>query len=202
MVDLGLFNYIKNALSQGKSKDEIKEMLSHGKVPPAEVESAIRDVEQDNVPMAIYQSPAMKLDATVVPIIHPKVRPLFITLLCGYYLITWLMVIVTLIISLVLFAITDTLSTSVAISYFTNMKLETMIALAYFIFSVIAISGFWDMKRWAVFLYFIIVGGMLTYEFMTYALTVDKAIILTVTYFVPVLTVLTGFRYLKRMSWV
>lgn len=201
MTDLGLYNFIKNSLAQGKSKEEISSILAKGNWNQADIDEAFMSVASNISPVSINQSdPApitvqsQKIERTIII----SERPAIITALCGYFFVMW----VQTYIGYFRYGnyIFDMLGSIFKPGVLNSQTITYLISgVAVFV----GVIGYWFMKKWAVYLYTL---GIVIYFYLTFSqinlryFNSDYAFMIFLMVWLPVVMITVGFGYLKRMS--
>lgn len=206
MVDIGLYNFVKKAVEDGKSRDTIQATLLHAGWKEEEISQAIDHVEKK-------APPSVASPATVVPGIDPLhdtrlaeeskyskylgQRPTLITVLCGYYFITWLLFIVNFIVFQVgLYIHAQSVSWS-----FNVHNWEQGMNLAIAAIFVIGVLGYWSMKKWGVYLYVCAAAGAAAFVLLKISTFTNDVILSLVTLAViPLVMIIAGLRYYPYMG--
>ncbi|MES2437397.1 MAG: hypothetical protein V4519_05305 [Patescibacteria group bacterium] len=197
MVDLGLYNFIKNAKAQGKSKEEIFETLSKGGSNQELISEAYTAVETNKEPEVSKRTDAYGMPVTAIRKFFTADRPTLITAICGYYFITWLLLILQQVILYVMYSGMG----GVSFAQYLTLNVVTIMMLAAFI----GVVGIWFMKRVGLYLYTISQIGSIVYigaQYMESGISFfDPQLLWGVSfaYLVPIVLIVVGFRYFKRM---
>jgi hypothetical protein len=205
MVDLGLYNFIKNALKDGKSKDEIKTSVAKGGWKEADILEAFEDVEhnrQPSIPASPSYVPA-HVEAPTASVVHA--RPEFVTILCGYYFVAWSLAALTFLIQ---FILNPNRPNIFEFFHRINVTTDMLPSVVLILGSFIGILGYWTMERWGVFVFTLTNVTALIYillinkEELASSFFINNPIVLntTIGYIIPAIVIVTGFCYWFRMK--
>lgn len=118
-------------------------------------------------------------------------RPTIITVLCGYFFISWILSILNTV------GILTSLPGNATFSFnLTGFSVQGWISMIFSLLYVVSIFGYWLMKKWSVYLYAILVVLLIIFGLFT---------IKTVNFFfftsliLPAVVIWTGFKNLDRM---
>jgi hypothetical protein len=131
-------------------------------------------------------------------------RPDIITALCGYFFVTWAMLLVRVIVIVATnFSVVKTIPAKQLLAAFGLGATSDIVFLA---LSIVAVVGLWSMKKWGVYLYALTILGFIVYT-VVMGLRADVPFQWTdfvagiiIGFIVPIVTVAFGFKYLKRMA--
>ncbi|MEI6553938.1 MAG: hypothetical protein WCO09_05215 [bacterium] len=192
MVDLGLFNFIKNATVQGKSKEEILNTLSSSDFKQSDIDQAYLDVQNNNIP--VVNKIEVHSPAAVVISSHADSRPTVITALCGYYFISWTL---QLMYMLVLAA---SLSQNSKVNFGTSLGINSLPSFIFTIAIAISMFGYWGMKKWGVHLFTVTELVSLVYIFSNlHGFNLSVMVSLIVSLLLPIFVIYNGYKYLDLM---
>jgi hypothetical protein len=191
MVDLGLFNFIKNAVAQGKSKGEIDKALSGGGWDQASIDTAYTDVANNNSPVTSQTSASASSTVASRAFAIGGNRPTIITVLCGYYFVSFILSLINFIPAMV------SLAKVPGVNYSSLLNIGLLFSLAIFV----AMLGYWGMKKWGVYLYVVAEASVVAYLFVKIP-SFSGAVLLSliVGLILPVFVVYTGLKNFDRMS--
>jgi hypothetical protein len=119
------------------------------------------------------------------------VRPTTITVLCGYFFISWILSILNTVGILTLLPGNATFSFNL-----TGFSVQGWISMIFSLLYVVSIFGYWLMKKWSVYLYAILIVLLIIFGLFT---------IKTVNFFfftsliLPAVVIWTGFKHLDIM---
>ncbi|MBU6214618.1 hypothetical protein KGM48_02125 [Patescibacteria group bacterium] len=192
MVDLGLFNFVKRAVSEGQSKENIAATLAKGGWTPANIDEAYTAVINNTPPARERRGEegVVLLPAEPAKITDREFRPAVVSALCGFYSINFILIVLDLAFKSLSgkfpLSIDAALSPSVAIS----------------IISVLGIFGYWKMKRWGVLVFTLnTVALILSIAFQVQNLTLLPIVsLVTQDLLLPLFTVYIGFEYFEEMT--
>jgi len=192
MVDLGLFNFVKNAIAEGKSKDEIKIELAKGGWDETAMEAAFTAVESNTPPRAMSTrkttpEPTIIVPEAEIPVEH---RPALITALCGYYFISFLLSVISV----------SILSLSGKLPFSVDSTNVPSISIA--LISFLSVYGYWTMRRWGVMLFTLNTVALMLYlstqlqgsAYFPFVATLIQSLLL------PFVVVYIGFTYFEEMT--
>ena len=139
MADIGLINFIKNALANGQTKEVINETLLKNNWQQPAIDEAFAAVANPVMQSAQIHtqsvSPASFRNATI----SEQDRPTMIIALCGYYFISLILSFI----NVVELMLTNSLKI--------NFNLYGTVG------EIISFVGIWYMRKWGAYLYFLIV---------------------------------------------
>ena len=192
MTDLGLYNFIKNELAKGRTKDDIVAQLVQSGNKPDVVEETYTAVSNGvaPVPVSLKQSSPIALAART----YGGERPQAITIAC--VLLTVVLVFVLVQLMLVSGLVAMILSTGGKTTLATLIALGRVgllsIVLQLLLFAVI--YGYWMMRRWGVYLY-------MTVFLLGLVLSAGSPMrLLNLGTLVAVIVIWIGFSHLEEMS--
>ncbi len=190
MVDLGLFNFVKNALAEGKSKDEIKIALAKGGWKETDMEEAYTAVKNDASPTVVSRkngSERTTLVSTAAAV--EEHRPTIIIALCGYFFVTFILTVL----HLAILSLSGELPLSI--------EMESLPSIVIVITGFVSMVGYWNMKRWGVMLYTLnTVGLMLYLSLQLQGITIFPLIsTLLQSLLIPLATIYIGFASFEEM---
>ncbi len=193
MTDLGLFNFIKNAITQGKSKEEINSILFKAGLNQTDINQIYTDIQNNNVPVinTTGENPTRMSRAST----FSSSRPTLITVLCGYFFVSWILSLINWLVFIIsLSQITDaSITPSFSLSSLPNLLISLGI--------LIAIFGYWNMKKWGVYLYIASQIALIIYLFINIHNPSGAAIVsIIIGLLLPITTIGTGLKYLEQMS--
>lgn len=191
MVDLGVYNFIKNAIAEGKSKDEIKATLAKGGWSDADMEEAYTAVENNTPPTIGKRTEAKReiLISKADPLeIH---RPTLITMLCGYFFVSTALAAL----SLGLLSLFGKLPLSVILTA------DNAPGIILSFFTIVSMIGYWRMERWGVMLYTLTTVALvlITLSHLDGLKPLEIVGLLVPTFALPFVSVYIGFAYLDQM---
>ncbi|MCC2630795.1 MAG: hypothetical protein K0S38_604 [Candidatus Paceibacter sp.] len=194
MSDLGIYNFIKKCVEEGKSKDTIVASLIHGGTSKEVIDLTYDDVINNRPPVQHTPTP----DPVLARLYLPFSRPNLITVLCGYYFVSWAIAIVGVFYTLLTAMLLNSNPASfVPVSY----TLSSLIYIAIMTCYVISVWGYWFMKRWGVFLFFLTSVGQVAYLLYPYnSITQPMLLALILPMFVPFVMIIAGGSYFNRMT--
>ena len=123
---------------------------------------------------------------------EPGNRPTFITVLCGYFFISWILTLINIIVVLTSFQQNQTLSFS-----FTGFPAQGWLGIILSLIYIISIFGYWLMKKWGVYLFAVLVVLLVVINFFTVK-TINFSFIAALI--LPIVVIWAGFKYLDRMA--
>lgn len=122
-------------------------------------------------------------------------RPVIITALCGYCFISWILSLINLMVLAV--TLSQSSSASFSPSFSTTSVPGFVISLA----AIIAVFGYWGMKKWGVYLYTISEVALVVYLLAnSHGFNETVAFSLIIGLLLPIVVIYTGFKYLAYMS--
>jgi hypothetical protein len=190
MADLGMYNFMKKSLAEGKTQEEITETLLKGGNKKEVIDATFEDVKHNKPPM--IQKPTDS--SNFVRHYDPYSRPTSITALCGYYFVTWIVSIVSTFILII--------NLSSGVDFNVTFNTQTLIKFGISLALFLSIFGIWYMKRWGVVLYIVSVLASLGYTLYQYKdlPSMSIAMPLSIALIVPVMMIIVGGLYFKRMT--
>lgn len=209
MVDLGLYNFIKNGLAHGKTKEEISQSLLQSKINQETIDAAFDAVAKGKVP-AVQKPPLDSLAENEYKASHQvdeHARPAIITALCGYYFVTWILYVVNAGMVMLLFWLNTNNPITSLLPNIKKFNLHTVISIVIAVCFFFGVVGYWNMKRWGVVLYTLTVVGSVIYTFgkagslsqIAQTFTLPIFLSLVVTLLLPFTMIIVGFSYFRRM---
>lgn len=197
MVDLGLYNFVKSNLALGKSKADISDVLIKGGNNQTVIDEIFNAIDNNLAPLTASQNTSQSItvpqsQVATQNILNSNNRPIIITVVCLYLLIA------------TADSILQTISLVASVASSTNAHMNygyTGISFLIQIVGLIAVAGYWMMRKWGVYLYtlaFVSSFTLFLAEFYQFSLTnfVSPAI----SYIVPLGIVVVGYYYLNLMA--
>lgn len=196
MVDLGVFNFIKNALAEGKTKEFIGASLAKGGMGQEAIDEAFQAVETDAPPSVAGHTLIGKKDiplSTHTIVTPDEHRPMLVTAICGYIFFSTGQNVI----SASLSSLLGHLPLTITIVSVTAVAMAAM--------TIASFIGYWQMKRWGVMLYtlttFILVLYLFSQLHMQTAAELSSALDLLISQLLlPCIAVGIGFAYFDDMS--
>jgi hypothetical protein len=179
MVDLGLFNFIKNEIAKGSTKEQIVTKLTNGGNSPESIGEAYEAVINNTPPISVAKTPISFINK------HRGERPTAITIICFILAIS---IVAGLIQSALLFIFFIFNPIGVGIIIILSLILQLL--------PFAVLYGYWMMRKWGVYLY----GFIFVLSFvlsMGKALTTASGIVSSI---VSLLILGVGVQYLSDMS--
>jgi hypothetical protein len=193
MVDLGLFNFVKNAVAQGQTKEVIAGSLTNAGWSQETIDEAYTAVVNNTPPTVTVHAESITPAVLVSADVSREHRPIIITAICGYYFIGVALSAIT----FALLAIREASQSSSTFS--TNFTLQN---LGGTIATILSFVGIWQMRKWGVYLYTVVTIasiGILTYiNFLAKSPSIVISFLLMLPF--PVFAMYVGFKYLNQMS--
>lgn len=190
MVDLGLYNFIKNAVTESKSKEEIVAALAKGGWTPEQVEEAYTAVEHGDEPtVGTHTTTPRSILVSKAEVVELH-RPTLITALCGYFFITTALSVM----NLGLLSLLGQLPLSITVDNAPGIVLA--------LFTFFSVIGYWEMKRWGVMLYTLTVFATVLIVVSNLHATTPLIILAAIlpSTLLPGVMVYAGFVHLDQMS--
>lgn len=198
MADLGLYNYIQNAQSSGKTKEEITEQLVRGGNSPDAIEDAFAAVETQSSPAAPAQAPLSVSSRAETEPRHrwSQERPTIITVGC----IIWSFILIVDLVRVVL------IGWVILMAEFSSGQTASPLALALgFLFPLVMIGfdfvivyGYWMMRRWAVYAYTFLF--VCTFVLSIGVIAQNPLALISIANLVAIGMIAAGFHYIEEMS--
>jgi hypothetical protein len=209
MVDLGLYNFIKNGLAHGKTKADLTQSLLQSKINQESIDAAFDAVAKGKVP-AVQKPPLDSLAENEYKATHQvdeHARPAIITALCGYYFVTWILAIVNAGMVVLLFWLNTKGSVISLLPNIKTFNLQIVVSIVIAVCFFFGVVGYWNMKRWGVVLYTLTVVGSVIYTFgkagslsqISQTFTLPIFLSLIATLILPLTMIIAGFSYFRRM---
>lgn len=193
MTDLGLFNFIKNAITQGKSREEINSILFKAGLNQTDINQVYIDIQNNNVPVInTTEENSTRMSRALT---SNSNRPTMITVLCGYFFVSWILSLINWLVFII--SLSQATGTSITPSFSLNSLPNLLISLGI----LIAIFGYWNMKKWGVYLYIASQIALIIYLFINVHNPSGAVIVsIIVGLLLPITTIGTGLKYLEQMS--
>jgi hypothetical protein len=118
-------------------------------------------------------------------------RPTIITVLCGYFFVSWILSILS-----TIGIITSLHITSYSLNL-TGFSLQGWLGIIFSFIYVISIFGYWAMKKWGVYLYTVLAILLAILSFVT-TKTISFFFILSLI--LPIFVIWAGLKHLNRMD--
>lgn len=121
---------------------------------------------------------------------YSGIRPTIITVLCGYFFVSWILNIINIV------GILSTVKSKLTLNL-TGFSMNTSLAIIISLLYVTSVFGYWLMKKWGVFLYTAVV---------ILSIIISATTIKTLNFFffsalfLPIIMILFGFKYLSQME--
>jgi hypothetical protein len=179
MADQGLMNFVRLAKAEGKSKEAILVSLRQSGFSDADILAAY---DESNKPESHVSERASSGG-----------RPAIITAICGYFFVSWIKWIASVIVL------------AISISGVPNLlgaMPQSAAAWTLFVVNicyVISIIGYWFMSRLSVYVYFIAVATNMVILVGSHAVTLQTVPQFILLFLVQIVLVISGFKYLDRM---
>ena len=124
--------------------------------------------------------------------IYTSERPTIITVLCGYFFVSWILTIINLLV--LFFSANSGFTSSINVVSWTFL---------FTLLSIIAVFGYWFMSKWAVYLYIVVTIASLVYEFINshgYSFSSGVLFSLIISLVIPISLIYVGVKYFGQMS--